>query len=118
MAFKAAGGIIDSGTVITRLPQAAYAALRPAFREGMRKYPRAPSNSVLDTCYDFRNYATIDVPAVSFFFNGGVEVSLDVTGTMYVIDASQVCLAFAGYEDETRLTIFGNVQQKTLEGCI
>nr|GLL44272.1 aspartyl protease family protein At5g10770-like [Ipomoea trifida] len=30
--FKSSGTIIDSGTVITRLPPAAYSALRSAFR--------------------------------------------------------------------------------------
>ncbi|KAJ0030339.1 hypothetical protein Pint_12546 [Pistacia integerrima] len=71
--------------------------------------------SILDTCYDFRNYATIDVPTVSFFFNGGVEASLVATGIVYIFDASEVCLVFASNKDETDVTIFGNVQQRTVE---
>ncbi|KAF2287295.1 hypothetical protein GH714_039563 [Hevea brasiliensis] len=47
--FSDAGAIIDSGTVITRLPPAAYSALRSAFRKMMTKYPRAPALSILDT---------------------------------------------------------------------
>ncbi|CAI0438591.1 unnamed protein product [Linum tenue] len=37
--FSTAGAIIDSGTVITRLPPAAYSALRSAFRQQMSRYP-------------------------------------------------------------------------------
>ncbi|TQE11234.1 hypothetical protein C1H46_003240 [Malus baccata] len=39
--FLTSGTIIDSGTVITRLPATAYIALRDAFREAMKRYPTA-----------------------------------------------------------------------------
>lgn len=113
--FSTAGAIIDSGTVITRLPPTAYASLRSAFRRLMSKYPSAPSLSILDTCYDFSNYNTIRVPKIGFFFNGGVEVDIAVTGILYANGVSQVCLAFAGNSDDNDVAIFGNVQQKTLE---
>ncbi|KDP33485.1 hypothetical protein JCGZ_07056 [Jatropha curcas] len=113
--FSNAGAIIDSGTVITRLPPAAYSALRSTFRQQMSKYPTAPALSILDTCYDFTNYKTISVPKIGFFFNGGTEVDIDVTGVFYVNRPSQVCLAFAGNSDATDVAIFGNVQQQTLE---
>ncbi|XVF89437.1 hypothetical protein PTKIN_Ptkin19aG0130100 [Pterospermum kingtungense] len=70
--FTTAGAVIDSGTVITRLPAAAYAALKSAFGQGMSKYPPAKAFSNLDTCYDFRNYTTVSVPTISFFFSGDV----------------------------------------------
>ncbi|XVF89444.1 hypothetical protein PTKIN_Ptkin19aG0130800 [Pterospermum kingtungense] len=113
--FTTAGAIIDSGTVITRLPATAYAALRSAFRQGMSEYPMTDAFSILDTCYDFSRYDTISVPKISFFFSGGVEVPIDVMGVFYADDVSQVCLAFAGNRDDSNAGIFGSTQQKTLQ---
>ncbi|XVF89443.1 hypothetical protein PTKIN_Ptkin19aG0130700 [Pterospermum kingtungense] len=113
--FTTAGAVIDSGTVITRLPPTAYATLRSAFRQAMSKYPITKARSLLDTCYDFSSYSTITVPKISFFFSGGVEVPIDVTGIFYSEDVSQVCLAFAGNRDDSDAAIFGNTQQKTLQ---
>lgn len=113
--FSTAGTIIDSGTVITRLPPDAYAALRTAFRQLMSKYPTAPALSILDTCYDFSKYQTVSVPKISLFFSGGIEVSIDKTGILYSSSLSQVCLAFAANSDRSDLAIFGNTQQHTLE---
>ncbi|KAJ6956988.1 aspartyl protease family protein [Populus alba x Populus x berolinensis] len=114
-AFSTAGAIIDSGTVISRLPPAAYSALRASFRNLMSKYPMTKALSILDTCYDFSNYTTISVPKIGFFFSSGIEVDIDATGILYASSLSQVCLAFAGNNDATDVFIFGNVQQKTLE---
>ncbi|CAA6670805.1 unnamed protein product [Spirodela intermedia] len=83
--FQSVGTIIDSGTVITRLPPTAYSALRTAFRAAMTQYPLAGAASILDTWI------------------------------FYVISAAQVCLAFAGNSDSTQIGIIGNVQQKTFE---
>ncbi|KAJ6732192.1 ASPARTYL PROTEASES [Salix purpurea] len=113
--FSNAGAIIDSGTVISRLPPAAYSALRASFRKLMSKYPLTSALSILDTCYDFSNYSTISVPKIGFFFSSGIEVDIDATGILYANSISQVCLAFAGNNDATDVFIFGNVQQKTLE---
>ncbi|KAJ6373267.1 hypothetical protein OIU76_027574 [Salix suchowensis] len=113
--FSTAGAIIDSGTVITRLPPAAYSALRASFRKLMSKYPLTSALSILDTCYDFSNYSTISVPKIVFFFSSGIEVDIDATGILYGSSISQVCLAFAGNRNATDVLIFGNVQQKTLD---
>ncbi|XP_038699086.1 aspartyl protease family protein At5g10770-like isoform X2 [Tripterygium wilfordii] len=113
--FSTAGAIIDSGTVITRLPPAAYSALRTAFRQKMKKYPMAKALSILDTCYDLSNYTTISVPKIGFSFKGGAQVKIDATGTLYASSPSQVCLAFAGNTNDTDVAIFGNTQQKTIE---
>ncbi|XVE53503.1 hypothetical protein DITRI_Ditri03aG0008400 [Diplodiscus trichospermus] len=113
--FTAGGGIIDSGTVITRLPPTAYAALRSAFRQAMSQYPMAKALSILDTCYDFSKYSSVTVPKISFFFSGSVEAPISPRGILYVNDVSQVCLAFAGNSDDTDVAIFGNTQQKTLQ---
>ncbi|OMO90656.1 Peptidase A1 [Corchorus olitorius] len=113
--FSAGGAIIDSGTVITRLPPTAYEALKSAFRKQMSQYPLAQPLSILDTCYDFTNYSTVSVPKISFFFKQDVEVPIDGKGVFYVNDISQVCLAFAPNGDDTDVGIFGNTQQKTLQ---
>ncbi|KAL6844795.1 hypothetical protein ACP4OV_025454 [Aristida adscensionis] len=113
--FAAAGTIIDSGTVISRLPASAYAALRSAFSRHMGdRYKRAPPLRTLDTCYDFTGVTTVRVPAVALVFAGGATVSLDAGGVLYVASASQACLAFAANADETSIGILGNAQQKTL----
>ncbi|OWM86845.1 hypothetical protein CDL15_Pgr015881 [Punica granatum] len=113
--FSNAPGIIDSGTVITRLPPTAYAALKKAFMEPMTKYPTAPPLSILDTCYNFSTYSSVSIPKVGFYFSGAGEVDLDSNGIMYAASTSQVCLAFAANSDDTDVLIYGNVQQQTFE---
>ncbi|GAV77594.1 Asp domain-containing protein, partial [Cephalotus follicularis] len=113
--FLIAGTIIDSGTVITRLPPVAYVVLRDAFSVEMTQYPRAPALSILDTCYDFSNIISVTTPTISFFFRGGVEVPIDSSGIFYAKNRSQVCLAFAGNANPIDVAIFGSVQQKTIK---
>ncbi|KAK2967980.1 hypothetical protein RJ640_015425 [Escallonia rubra] len=71
--FSNSGTIIDSGTVITRLPPVAYNALRAVFRQQMAKYATTPALSILDTCYDLSKYTTVSIPKISFLFNGNVQ---------------------------------------------
>ncbi|KAK6129744.1 hypothetical protein DH2020_036506 [Rehmannia glutinosa] len=113
--FKTAGGIIDSGTVITRLPPLAYIAMRAVFKKLMAKYPTAPAYSILDTCYDLSGYKTVTIPTISFTFGGNVRVDLDPSGILVVVNGSRVCLAFVANGDPSDVAIFGNTQQKTLE---
>ncbi|KAL1097889.1 hypothetical protein V6Z11_D05G066300 [Gossypium hirsutum] len=113
--FTTAGAIIDSGTVITRLPPDAYAALRSEFRQRMRRYRMGRELSILDTCYDFSKYKSVNIPKISFFFRGGVKLTIPLVGTLYVANVSQVCLAFAANSDASDIAIFGNTQQKTLQ---
>ncbi|BFG17989.1 hypothetical protein CerSpe_042640 [Prunus speciosa] len=113
--FSSSGTIIDSGTVITRLPATAYAALRGAFREAMKNYTLTKSFSLFDTCYDISGLNTISYPNIAFVFGDGLTVDLDATGILRLISPSQICLAFAGNKDDSDLGIIGNVQQKRLE---
>ncbi|XP_008811141.2 aspartyl protease family protein At5g10770-like [Phoenix dactylifera] len=110
--FSTPGTLLDSGTVITRLPPSAYVALRSRFRQQMRKYKTAPALSILDTCYDFTGYETVSVPTVELVFGGGTSINLDFAGILYVAKVSQACLAFAGNGDVSDVTIIGNVQQR------
>ena len=113
--FTTAGTLLDSGTVITRFPPAAYAVLRSAFREQMQSYSFAASLSILDTCYDFTGHNTISIPKISIIFQGNVSLDVHVSGILYVAKISQICLAFAGNDNASDLAILGNAQQKTYE---
>ncbi|KAM7459629.1 hypothetical protein LguiA_036623 [Lonicera macranthoides] len=113
--FSNAGTIIDSGTVITRLPPAAYSSLSKTFQEKMAKYPRAPALSILDTCYDLSNYTIVLIPKISFLFGGRVKVDLGPSNILLGQRQSQICLAFAGNSNPSDVGIFGNYQQKGLQ---
>ncbi|XP_042513516.1 aspartyl protease family protein At5g10770-like [Macadamia integrifolia] len=114
--FTTSGTIIDSGTVITRLAPTAYSALRSAFRQGMSKYPMAPSpNSIFDTCYDFSGYSTVDLPTIGLNFEGDTDLNVDQSGTLFQASSTVYCLAFAGNSADTDLGILGNTQQLTFE---
>ncbi|CAL5038236.1 unnamed protein product [Urochloa decumbens] len=106
------GMIIDSGTVVTGLPETAYSALRKAFRSAMSAYPLLPPNEDqdLDTCYNFTGLSNVTVPTVSLTFDGGATIDLDVPNGILLED----CLAFVGDgSDDTG--IIGNVNQRTFE---
>ncbi|CAL2233593.1 unnamed protein product [Prunus armeniaca] len=113
--FSSSGTIIDSGTVITRLPATAYAVLRGAFQEAMKNYTLTMGYSLLDTCYDFSGLDTVSYPKIAFVFGDGLTVDLDATGILIPISPSQVCLAFAGNKDDSDVGIIGNFQQRRLE---
>ncbi|KAI5409241.1 aspartyl protease family protein At5g10770 [Lathyrus oleraceus] len=113
--FTSGGAIIDSGTVITRLPPTVYASLRDSFRKGMAKYPNASALSILDTCYDLSGTKIVSIPKVAFFLGGGNTLEIAAPGILYVASLKQACLAFAANGDDSDVTIFGNVQQRTLE---
>ncbi|KAK9117389.1 hypothetical protein Sjap_016336 [Stephania japonica] len=112
------GTIIDSGTVITRLPPSAYASLRDAFKGLMSRYPPAEGDSLLDTCYDLSGEAStsnVEVPKIVLNFENGVDVVVDESGTLIGESVSRLCLAFAGNKDERKIGIIGNRQQVTYE---
>ncbi|KAK4275412.1 hypothetical protein QN277_018499 [Acacia crassicarpa] len=109
------GVIIDSGTVITRLPPSAYGPLRDAFRNALSRYPMVGAVDLLDTCYDLSGHKNAVVPKVTLSFGGGANVDLDASGVVYVVSETQVCLAFAANQDEREIAIIGNVQQRTME---
>ncbi|XP_062222180.1 aspartyl protease family protein At5g10770-like isoform X2 [Phragmites australis] len=109
----AGGTVVDSGTVITRLPPTAYAALRSAFSSGMASYgyPAAPPNGILDTCYNFTGYGSATLPTVALAFSGGATVTLGADGIL-----SFGCLAFAASSGgDGGMAILGNVQQRSFE---
>uniref|UniRef100_A0A0E0A4A3 Peptidase A1 domain-containing protein n=1 Tax=Oryza glumipatula TaxID=40148 RepID=A0A0E0A4A3_9ORYZ len=109
-AVFSASSVIDSSTIISRLPPTAYQALRAAFRSAMTMYRAAPPVSILDTCYDFTGVRSITLPSIALVFDGGATVNLDAAGILL-----GSCLAFAPTASDRMPGFIGNVQQKTLE---
>ncbi|XP_076919612.1 aspartyl protease family protein At5g10770-like [Bidens hawaiensis] len=112
--FKTSGMVIDSGTVVTRLPYTAYAALKNAFRAKMAEYPLTTPISLFDTCYDLSKYQSIKVPKISVLWGKNTYVDIPLSGIFIAYDISRVCLAFAGNDDDNAIGIWGNTQQKTM----
>ncbi|XP_039845466.1 aspartyl protease family protein At5g10770-like [Panicum virgatum] len=109
-AALAAGSVVDSRTVITRLPPTAYQALRAAFRGRMGAYRPAPPRGSLDTCYNFAGVFVVRVPRVALVFDGNAVVELDPSGILF-----NDCLAFAPTSGDGLPGVIGNVQQRTIE---
>ena len=106
------GMILDSGTVVTVLPAAPYAALRAAFRRAMAAYPPAPPIHPADTCYNLTGYGNVTVPGVALTFLGGATVELDNPGGILV----EGCLAFSGLRPDNHGNgVIGNVNQRAFE---
>ncbi|CAH9142757.1 unnamed protein product [Cuscuta epithymum] len=106
--------ILDSGTVITRLPPSIYKAFKAEFLKQFSGYTIVTGYSILDTCFDFSAYEEVNIPTVTLQFEGGAELSVDITGIFYFAksDASQVCLAMASLTYEDDIGIIGNYQQR------
>ncbi|KAJ1253825.1 hypothetical protein BS78_K176200 [Paspalum vaginatum] len=85
----AAGSVVDSGTVITRLPATANRALQAAFSEEMRMYPRVAPTNDFDMCFNLSGAGDVKLPSVALVFEGGATVELDPSGILF-----GGCLAF------------------------
>ncbi|OMO90659.1 Peptidase A1 [Corchorus olitorius] len=110
--------IIDSGTVISRLPSSVYSNLKSEFKAWMSKYPPAqpPENGTLDTCYNLQGHDDSALPPMVLHFQG-LDVTLDKTAVYWKENGgmSQVCLAFADTDEEVDgYTIIGNHQLQKL----
>ncbi|KAK6927689.1 Xylanase inhibitor, N-terminal [Dillenia turbinata] len=108
--------ILDSGTVITRLPPSVYATLRSTFNSLMSIYPSALKLEILDTCYNLEEQNSVSIPKVVLHFGGGTDVSLQPHGIVRTGKSlSQVCLAFAANHHEGDFVIIGNTQQLSMQ---
>ncbi|KAK3198958.1 hypothetical protein Dsin_022373 [Dipteronia sinensis] len=106
------GVIIDTGSVVTRLPTVAYEALRDAFT-AKTSGVRAPSVSIFDTCYHQYN-DNFQFPSISFYFSSGPILTLASYGFLIPVDVEEtVCFAFA--PSASGLSIIGNVQQSGIQ---
>ncbi|KAG6593355.1 Aspartyl protease family protein, partial [Cucurbita argyrosperma subsp. sororia] len=106
--------LLDSGTVITRLPPSVYQALKEEFVRQFSGYPTAAGYSLLDTCYNLSGLKEVKTPNVKLHFEDEGVMSVDVGGLFYYVksDGSQICLAFASLADEHQIGIIGSYQQK------
>ncbi|KAK3220428.1 hypothetical protein Dsin_014398 [Dipteronia sinensis] len=104
--------IIDTGSVVTRLPTVAYEALRYAFI-AKTSGVRTPSVSIFDTCY--HQYSdNFQFPSISFYFSGGPILTLASYGFLIPEDGVEtVCFAFA--PSASGLSIIGNIQQTGIQ---
>nr|CAB3466782.1 unnamed protein product [Digitaria exilis] len=107
----AAGAVLDTRTVLTRLPPTAYVALRDAFRGAMGMYRMVPPKGPLDTCYDFTGVGVVRLPKITLVFDGrNAVVELDPSAVLF-----NDCLAFIPNSNDAMPGILGNVQQQTIE---
>ncbi|GLJ14267.1 hypothetical protein SUGI_0229270 [Cryptomeria japonica] len=109
------GTIIDSGTVITRLVEPAYNAMRDSFRRQLSSLSLASPTQSFNTCYN-KPSGEVEFPVITLHFDDGLDLALPVENTLWPgnEDGSVLCLAFAlppGGEDAV-LSIFGNYQQQ------
>ncbi|KFK39328.1 hypothetical protein AALP_AA3G230300 [Arabis alpina] len=108
------GVVMDTGTAVTRLPTAAYAAFRDGFKSQTANLPRASGVSIFDTCYDLSGFVSVRVPTVSFYFSEGPVLTLPARNfLMPVDDSGTYCFAFAA--SPTGLSIIGNIQQEGIQ---
>ncbi|CAL1353050.1 unnamed protein product [Linum trigynum] len=108
--------IMDSGTVITKLPAVVYEFLKAEFVKSVGEfYRRVDKADKLDTCYDMEgNFNDAVIPAVVLHFDG-MDLRLGPSAVVWMDDGyGQVCLAFAAKEDEKDSNIIGNHQQRGL----
>ncbi|KAL6545349.1 hypothetical protein OROGR_009223 [Orobanche gracilis] len=108
------GTVVDTGTVVTRLPAAAYEVFRDAFTRRTANLPRANGVSLFDTCYDLSMFSTVQVPTVSFFFSDGPVLNLPAGNFLIPVNGmGTFCFAFA--PSPKKLTIIGNIQQEGIQ---
>ncbi|KAJ4829902.1 hypothetical protein Tsubulata_042260 [Turnera subulata] len=114
--YKGEGGVIlDTGTVITRFPTAAYDTFRDAFLAQMEHVPRTHGVSILDTCFNLTSTSPLLwLPHVSFHFTGGVTLTLKPNNVFVEVETSRIfCLAFA--PSPKGFSILGNIAQQAVQ---
>lgn len=110
------GVVMDTGTAVTRLPNAAYEAFRDSFVTQTGSLPRAPGMSIFDTCYNLGGFESVRVPTVSFYFADGPILTLPARNFLIPVDeAGTFCFAFAGSGSGSGLGIIGNIQQEGIQ---
>lgn len=108
------GVVMDTGTPVSRLPTLAYEAFRDAYTALTGNLPRVSPVSIFDTCYDLSGFVTVRVPTVSFYFSGGLILTLPAQNFLVPVnDAGTFCFAFA--PSPSALSILGNIQQSGIQ---
>lgn len=104
-----AGTIFDSGTVFTRLVQAAYVAVRDEFRKRVGNGTVSTLGG-FDTCYTI----PIVAPSITFMFSG-MNVTMPPENLLIHSTAGNItCLAMAAAPDNVNsvLNVIANMQQQ------
>ncbi|GAV62346.1 Asp domain-containing protein [Cephalotus follicularis] len=108
------GVVLDTGTAVTRLPMVAYQVFRDDFVAQTANLPRATRVSIFDTCYDLFGFVSVRVPTISFYFSGGLILTLPARNFLIPVnDVGTFCFAFA--PSSTALSIIGNIQQEGIQ---
>ncbi|MED6133390.1 hypothetical protein PIB30_027814 [Stylosanthes scabra] len=112
---KKDAAIIDSGTVISRLPPRDYTNLCEAYRKAMTHYRFVGSISILDTCYHIGGREKLKLPKMSFLFADGLVLDIPPSGVVIPYNSTVVCFPFAATPRGEDVVLLGSTQQKTLE---
>ncbi|XP_057865410.1 aspartic proteinase nepenthesin-1-like [Cryptomeria japonica] len=107
----AGGMIIDSGTTLTYLVEAAYSPVKEAIKAAIDLTPTDGSSVGLDLCYQTSGQVTL--PSLTFNFKGGVNYELPPENFFIQISNNLLCLAMKGTSG--KVSIFGNIQQQNFQ---
>lgn len=115
-AIDASGGggmILDSGTTITQMDNAAYMPFVNRL-SALISYPEVDGSSAgFDLCYSLAGVTNPSFPAVVFHFQN-LDLALPANNLFLQVDNNaNYCLAFQG--SNLGLSIFGNVQQQNFQ---
>eukprot|EP01018_Ginkgo_biloba_P013074 Gb_25235 [translate_table: standard] len=105
------GFIIDSGTTLTYLEDAAYSRLKRAVQSKIHLRQVDGSAIGLDLCYTLpSDTSDVKVPSITFHFAGGADYNLPAENA-FIADGESglLCLAMAS---SSGLSILGNIQQQ------
>ncbi|GLJ14281.1 hypothetical protein SUGI_0229570 [Cryptomeria japonica] len=88
--------IIDSGTIITRLVEPAYNAMRDSFRRQLSNLSLASPSSLFDTCYN-KPSGEVEFPLITLHFDDSLDFTLPLDNILYPgnEDGFVLCLALS-----------------------
>ncbi|XP_027910312.1 aspartic proteinase CDR1-like [Vigna unguiculata] len=102
--------ILDSGTVLTFLPDEVYSKLEAEMVNAVNLVRTDDPSKVLKLCYEIRSGQQYQIPTVFAHFKGGAVVELHSINTFVKMTETVICLAFS--PDST--AIFGNLAQQDI----
>ncbi|EPS70865.1 hypothetical protein M569_03893, partial [Genlisea aurea] len=109
--------IIDSGTVISRLPSTVYSTLRSELiRIISSRFRSIGAISILDACFSgtFDDISQV-IPTVQMIFHGGAALNLAPANVIIEVQTGNTCLSFSGNANLNNIAIIGNQQQQTFD---
>ncbi|MCO5556437.1 hypothetical protein L7F22_009986 [Adiantum nelumboides] len=107
------GIIIDSGTTVTILVPQVYSLIKEAYASTI-KLPRKSGSVIgLDLCYDNSGRASVDIPPLTFHFDGA-DLELPKENIFFDFQGFY-CLAMIATPSNININIFGNAQQQNIQ---